>query len=53
LLPQQSVEGKQEHLSGEQFYAWKGWASFAVTRRYLGVAQDDQDEVYRRLAEVV
>jgi integrase len=28
-------------------------SSFAVTKRYLGVTQDDKDEVYRRLAEVV
>jgi site-specific recombinase XerD len=25
-------------------------SSFAVTRRYLGVSQDDKDEVYRSLA---
>jgi hypothetical protein len=25
-------------------------SSFAVTRRYLGVAQDDKDEVYMRLS---
>jgi integrase len=47
------------------YHSWKGGASlavimeiynhshFAVTRRYLGIAQDDKDEVYRRLAEVV
>ncbi|MDR1328563.1 MAG: tyrosine-type recombinase/integrase [Oscillospiraceae bacterium] len=28
-------------------------SSFAVTRRYLGVSQDDRDEVYRKLAGVV
>jgi hypothetical protein len=28
-------------------------SSFAVTRRYLGVSQDDRDEVYRKLAAVV
>jgi hypothetical protein len=28
-------------------------SNFAVTRRYLGVAKDDKDEVYCRLAEVV
>nr|AGS51626.1 hypothetical protein [uncultured bacterium contig00017] len=33
-----------------QFY---NHSSFAVTRRYLGIAQDDKDEVYCRLAEVV
>ena len=28
-------------------------SDFAVTRRYLGVTQDDKDEVYRKLADVV
>jgi integrase len=28
-------------------------SSFAVTRRYLGVSQDDRDEVYKKLAGVV
>jgi integrase len=28
-------------------------SSFAVTKRYLGVTQDDKNEVYRKLAEVV
>jgi integrase len=28
-------------------------SSFAVTRRYLGVSQDDKDEVYLKLAELV
>jgi len=28
-------------------------SNFAVTRRYLGVTQDDNDEVYRKLAEIV
>jgi integrase len=28
-------------------------SSFAVTRRYLGVAQDDKDAVYRKLAEMI
>jgi hypothetical protein len=27
--------------------------STKVARRHLGIAQDDRDEVYRRLAEVV
>ncbi|MDR0221670.1 MAG: tyrosine-type recombinase/integrase [Lachnospiraceae bacterium] len=47
------------------YHAWKSGASpavimeiynhsnFAVTCRYLGVAQDDKDEVYHKLAEVV
>jgi integrase len=47
------------------YHAWKSGASpavimdiynhssFAVTRRYLGVSQDDRDEVYRKLAGVV
>jgi integrase len=47
------------------YHSWKNGAnpavimeiynhsSFAVTRRYLGIAQDDKDEVYCRLAEVV
>ena len=28
-------------------------SSFAVARRYLGVAQDDKDEVYRELAKII
>ena len=28
-------------------------SNFAVTRRYLGVTQDDKDEVYRKLADVI
>ena len=28
-------------------------SNFAVTRRYLGVTQDDNNEVYRKLADVV
>jgi integrase len=28
-------------------------SSFAVTKRYLGITQDDQDEVYRQLAMLV
>ena len=28
-------------------------SNFAVTRRYLGVTQDDKDEVYRKLADVM
>jgi integrase len=28
-------------------------SNFAVTRRYLGVTQDDKDDCYRKLAEVV
>jgi integrase len=28
-------------------------SSFAITRRYLGVSQDDKDEVYRKLANIV
>ncbi|MDR1328958.1 MAG: tyrosine-type recombinase/integrase [Oscillospiraceae bacterium] len=47
------------------YHAWKSGASpavimdiynhssFSVTRRYLGVSQDDRDEVYRKLAGVV
>jgi integrase len=47
------------------YHAWKSGASpavimeiynhsnFAVTRRYLGVSQDDKDEVYLKLAEVI
>jgi len=28
-------------------------SNFAVTRRYLGVTQDDKNEVYRKLADVI
>jgi integrase len=28
-------------------------SSFAVTKRYLGVTQDDKDEVYRKLAQII
>jgi hypothetical protein len=28
-------------------------SNFAVTRRYLGVSQDDKDDCYRKLAEMV
>ena len=47
------------------YHAWKSGASpavimeiynhsdFAVTRRYLGVTQDDKNEVYRKLAKLV
>ena len=47
------------------YFAWKSGispavimeiynhSSFAVTRRYLGVTQDDKNEVYLKLAEIV
>ncbi|MDR1619049.1 MAG: tyrosine-type recombinase/integrase, partial [Clostridiales bacterium] len=28
-------------------------SNFAVTRRYLGVSQDDKDEAYRKLAKLI
>jgi integrase len=47
------------------YFAWKSGvspavimeiythSSFAITRRYLGVAQDDKDDCYRRLAKML